>query len=182
MAFVYIVPIHCSDVANTEFPPLAAKLTQTFGISVKLQSLSLSPDFAYDPSRNQYHSTLILERLLEERPPDAHRILGITDLDLFIPILTFVFGEAQLNGPAAVVSSHRLRNEFYGLPPDEELLQQRLAKEAIHEMGHTFDLVHCANYGCVMQSSTYVEDIDLKTDQFCPSCLETLRAKMSLAF
>jgi len=182
MGFVYIVPIHYSDLATAKLPTLAAKLTQTFGIPTKSQAPGLSPDFAYDPSRNQYHSTLILGRLVEKRPTDAHRILGVTNVDLFIPILTFVFGEAQLGGPAAVVSSHRLRNEFYGLPRDEALLQQRLAKEAIHELGHTFDLVHCANFGCVMQSSTYVEDIDLKTDQFCPSCLVAIRAKMSLAF
>jgi len=100
-------------------------------------------------------------------------VLGVADSDLFIPILTFVFGEAQL-GPAdataALVSMYRLRQEFYGMPPDPETLSARLLKEALHELGHTFGLRHCADYRCVMSSSPSVENIDLKLAQFCPAC------------
>ena len=96
-------------------------------------------------------------------------------VDLFIPVLTYVFGEAQLAGRAAVVSTHRLDCQLYGLPANRKLLKQRLRKEAIHELGHTYNLLHCREDACVMMSSTYVENIDLKSDRFCGHCLDRLR-------
>jgi archaemetzincin len=94
----------------------------------------------------------------------------VTDFDLYIPILTFVFGEAQLGETAALVSTHRLRPEFYGLPHDPRLLQARLLKEALHELGHTFGLRHCSDYLCVMSASHSADRIDLKQADFCPAC------------
>jgi archaemetzincin len=101
-------------------------------------------------------------------------VLGVAEVDLFIPILTFVFGEAQLEGPGAIVSTHRLNNKFYGLPENQTLLVQRIVKESIHELGHTFGLLHCSSPGCVLNSSTYVEDIDQKSDALCPQCQQRL--------
>jgi archaemetzincin len=98
------------------------------------------------------------------------KILGVTELDLFIPIFTFLFGEAQLNGIGALVSTHRLHNQFYGIPENKKLLRSRLLKEAIHELGHTFGLIHCFTLKCVMKSSTYVEEIDQKSINFCRVC------------
>ncbi|HYU31798.1 MAG TPA: archemetzincin, partial [Thermoanaerobaculia bacterium] len=80
----------------------------------------------------------------------------------------------QLPGRAAVVSLHRLAPELYGLPADEERLVERAEKEAIHELGHTFGLIHCRQPKCVMRSSTYVEEIDLKEGQFCEGCRKAL--------
>jgi archaemetzincin len=102
--------------------------------------------------------------------PDSWRVLGITSVDLYIPILTFVFGEAQIGGPCGLVSIHRLRQEFYGLLPDLDLRRQRLAKEAVHEIGHTLDLTHCEDYQCAMAPSHAVEWIDLKESALCGSC------------
>ena len=113
------------------------------------------------------------QQLVDEAHGEDHapeRALGVTALDLFIPALSFVFGEAQLGGTAAVVSLHRLRAESYGLRPDPALLFERLVKEALHELGHTHGLVHCQSFDCVMRSSTYVEDIDQKPQLFCDSC------------
>ena len=95
-------------------------------------------------------------------------------VDIFTPILTFLFGEAQLGGNGAIVSTHRLHNEFYGLPGDDDLLYARTLKEVLHELGHTMGLIHCQYYECVMHFSTYVEDIDLKKSQFCPVCKNKL--------
>ena len=124
----------------------------------------------YSPDRGQYHSTLILAQLVKHLPHNDAKIIGITNHDLYIPILTFLFGESQLEGAAAVISTHRLHNEFYGVPHDRELLITRTGKEALHELGHTFGLVHCPDYRCVMHSSTYVEDIDIKEGKFCAEC------------
>jgi archaemetzincin len=128
----------------------------------------------YSIKRDQYHSTLILSKILNYLPANAEKIIGITGVDIFTPILTFLFGEAQLGGRGAIVSTYRLRNEFYGLPKDIDLLYTRTLKEALHELGHTLGLVHCPLYECVMHFSTYVEDIDLKKSHFCTACQNML--------
>ena len=128
------------------------------------------PAFAFNSARQQYSSTEILASLIRRVTPDTWRVLGVTSVDLYIPILTFVFGEAQLQGNCAVVSSFRLRQEFYGLPPDPGLFRDRLLKESIHELGHTFELLHCDDYQCVMSPSHGVEWIDLKASRLCKAC------------
>jgi archaemetzincin len=125
---------------------------------------------AYSPERNQYHATLLLASLLRTLPEPGARILGVTGVDLYIPVLTFVFGQAQLAGPGAILSTYRLQNEFYGLPPDPDKLLDRVMKEAVHELGHSFGLIHCPDFRCVMNASTYVEEVDLKGDWYCREC------------
>ena len=135
----------------------------------------LDAAFAHDPRRNQYYSTALLQAMqpLVER---GARLLAVTSLDLYVPVLTFVFGEAQLSGSCAVVSLHRLREEFYGLPSRDDLLQDRLVKEAVHELGHTFGLRHCDDWRCVMTSSHGVERLDVKTADFCGECRRAVAA------
>lgn len=122
--------------------------------------------FAFHPERNQYHSSAIVDKLADH----GGITLAITDVDLYIPILTFVFGEAHVAGHAAVVSYHRLRQQFYGLPGDDALTADRLAKEAVHEAGHALGLHHCDDYECVMAASHAVEWLDLKTTRLCDTC------------
>jgi archaemetzincin len=126
------------------------------------------PAKAFDPRRQQHSSTRILQWLVEQRPEQAHKVLALTDVDLFIPILTFVFGEAQLDGAAAIVSTARLRANHGG--SSSRLLTSRLAKECVHELGHTFGLIHCDRPGCVMTRSVSVLDVDAKTVSFCEDC------------
>ena len=95
---------------------------------------------------------------------------GITMVDLYIPILTFVFGEAQMGGPCGLVSGHRLQQQFYGLPEDEALFDRRLLTEAAHELGHTLQLTHCDDYQCAMAASHGVEWMDLKQSSLCSAC------------
>ena len=149
---------------------LRLRLERTFRQPCRLLPGSLDPGFALHPEREQYHSTELLARLQRQRTPETWRLLGVTPVDLYIPILTFVFGEAQLEGPCALVSSFRLRQEFYGLPPDAGLAHERLVKEAVHELGHTLRLTHCHSYDCVMSASHSVELIDLKGSAFCTAC------------
>lgn len=116
--------------------------------------------------------------MLTSISPCSWRLLAIADVDLYIPILKYVFGEAQIGGPCAVVSACRLRQEFYGLERDDDLLHDRLLKECVHELGHTVELRHCQDYRCAMASSHAVEWIDLRERTLCKSCrshLETSR-------
>jgi archaemetzincin len=168
MRIISLVPVE--RVERDHLESLAERLTSRLRVACLIQPDCLNGEFAYNPVRGQYHSTEILKRLLQNPHAESWRILGVTDVDLYIPILTFVFGEAQLGHTGALVSTHRLRPEFYGLPQDPELLQARLLKEALHELGHTFGLQHCPDYLCVMSASHSVERIDLKQADFCLSC------------
>lgn len=149
---------------------LAPTLADTFGMPCEILSSGLDPQFAFHQERQQFHSSEILARMLTRKATNCWRVLGVADVDLYIPILTFVFGEAQMGGPCAVVSLHRLRQGFYGLPEDSPLLHQRLLKEAVHEIGHTVNLTHCDDYRCAMAPSHAVEWIDLKDSGLCVAC------------
>ena len=128
------------------------------------------PQNAYDAKRGQYQSVEIMKMLAQSAPRDAAKVLGITDVDLAIPMLTFLFGQAQFDGPIAVVSLCRLHQEFYGLPPQEKLLRERTVKEVLHELGHTFGLMHCSEPKCAMSLATHIELVDSKDEQYCTRC------------
>lgn len=153
---------------------LATALTDSLKLPCLIEDPEMDPGEAYDPGRQQYHSTQLIAKLLQTVSSKEGKILGVADVDLFIPIFTFVFGEAQLDNRAAVVSVHRLRQQFYGLPEENPLFYERAEKEAIHELGHTFGLVHCRKFDCVMHFSNSIEEIDLKTNAFCPACSDYL--------
>ena len=161
----------------TDFDPslaldrLATAISAEFGrcqIRCEVLPALLDPAPSFHSGRRQYYSTDLLARMQKHRC--SWRLLGITPLDLYVPILTFVFGEAQLEGGCALVSTYRLRQEFYGLPPDPDLLRERLLKEAVHEFGHTLGLTHCEDYECAMAPSHAVEWIDLKGNRLCRQC------------
>jgi len=168
MKRIQLLAIGETDAALLE--SLGPALAAEFGAKCEILQARLDPSPSLHPERGQYFSTEILDRMQRELAPDSGRLLGVTTLDLYIPILTFVFGEAQLNGACAVVSTCRLRQEFYGLPPDSRLLHERLIKEAVHELGHTLGLTHCDDYRCAMAASHAVELIDLKGSSLCPDC------------
>jgi archaemetzincin len=160
----------------SRFEERAEASSAALGLSPRIQTENVDPSFALDVGRNQYFSTSILQRLAGLGTMPGESIVGITPLDLFVPILTFVFGEAQLEGQAALVSIKRLHQEFYGLPPEDDLLLDRLEKEILHEMGHTLGLHHCQNWECVMASTHSVERLDIRSNRFCSSCEQFLPA------
>ncbi len=137
--------------------------------------LDLSP--FYNPARRQYDGDRLLHQIPACTNSEYSKLLGLFRVDLYIPILTYIFGQAILGRDCAVASVYRLRNELYGLKQDEELLLSRTVKEVIHELGHTFGLIHCHSAACVMRSSTYVEDIDLKDSTFCQQCRSHLEIR-----
>jgi archaemetzincin len=163
-----------SDVAPEDAALVAARAAQAFGGPVRQLDLG-SVEFAFDAARNQYASVPILEMLLRRCPEDGYKLLAVTGRDLFIPVLTFVFGHAQLGGRAGIVSLARLRQEFYGLPADPDIFRERAGKETLHEGGHLFGLVHCAERRCAMSLATGIRQIDSKENSFCPPCTARLR-------
>jgi archaemetzincin len=175
MPLISIVPIYLADRPDL-IRHLRECVERTFRAQVSLRTPWFDPETCFDPSRGQYNAGALLRHLLTDGHEAASRILGVISRDLFCPALAYVFGEAQLSGRAAVVSIARLRTEAYGLPRDDRILGERLRKEAIHEIGHTCGLLHCRDTSCVMHPSTYAEQIDVKSAQFCSGCLERLNA------
>jgi archaemetzincin len=145
-------------------------------VNIKEGHLDLS-EF-YDPGRRQYNGTKLLKEVDSVYSSDSHKTMGLFSVDLFIPILTYIFGQAFLNGRSGIASHYRLSNERYGIASDKKFVSDRFKKEVIHELGHTFGLVHCHISTCVMRASTYVEDIDQKSANLCISCREALNSKL----
>jgi len=146
------------------------EIEHEFNCSVRLKPFETDIELYYDELRRQYNGNQLLHHI-NELDSDAHiKKMGLFQVDLFVPILTFIFGQAIFKGSAGVVSVYRLRNEQYGLTTDYDLLFLRFKKVIMHELGHLYGLKHCYIPNCVMRSSTYVEDIDQKRAHFCSNC------------
>lgn len=129
-----------------------------------------------DKRRNQLRSSDFLLWILEKfKPSKEIKILVICDIDAYAGDLNFVFGEAYRGGRVGAIYLSRLRQEFYGLKADEFVFQERILKEAIHELGHAFGLLHCNNKRCVMHFSNSLQDTDIKGRSFCLNCKNNLR-------
>jgi len=169
MKKLHLLPVGEVDARLLEW--LQQALGEKFRVQAQVLPPTLDIAFALHAERQQYHSSEVLASMQHYVNGDTWRLLGVTSFDLYIPILTFVFGEAQVGGTSAIVSYHRLRQEFYGLPGDLNLLANRLLIESIHELGHTLRLTHCDDYHCAMAPSHAVEWIDIKDSGYCEDCL-----------
>jgi len=174
---IYIQPIGLDD--DSLLGAISDAVRSAFGVPVEIRPPIPIPPDAYNEGRKQYHSTTILKTLSANPPADALRILGITDADLYVTQLNFVFGEATIDGLVCIISMFRLRPEFYDLPPDRALLAERAVKEAIHELGHTFGLRHTADPKSVMHFSNTIWDTDRKSSEFSSDEAGRLRSRLS---
>lgn len=154
---------------------LTSDIGVEFGLPVKVKDSYADLTAYFDASRRQYDANKLLGLIDSDSKSKAIKTIGLFHIDLFIPILTFIFGQAIFNGDTGIASIYRLRNEQYGLPKNNELLYERFRKVVIHELGHTFGLKHCHVPTCVMRSTTYVEEIDQKEYHFCSKCRNELK-------
>lgn len=176
MADQVITIISIGKVNNFILKYIAKSIERTFNQTTKIvpwQNISFQIP---DPVYNRYNSTLILKCISERVQKDTLKLLAITEMDLYSPIFSCLFGEAQLGGYCALVSLFRLRQEFYNLNPDQNIFLSRCEKEAIHEIAHTFGILHCSDINCIMFPSNNIIDTDVKSNSFCPKCLELLES------
>ena len=171
---IYLQPF--GEIERPLLEDIGKALQEIYGFPYKINPSRDLPINAFFRKRGQWHSSTILEKALNIGiPEDAERVLGIADVDLFVENLNFVFGEANPYHGTAIISLFRLRPEYYRLPPDEKLFQQRAKKEAIHEIGHTYGLDHCADPRCIMHFSNTLADTDCKGPSFCEKCRKKLK-------
>ncbi|NIM90871.1 MAG: archaemetzincin family Zn-dependent metalloprotease [Candidatus Aminicenantes bacterium] len=171
---IYLVPV--GEIEEGMLEALEDHLEKTFQCQVERgEDLGL-PEEAYNPQRDQYFSSFIMEGLRQSlKAAKPHKILAISDVDLYVEGLNFVFGEAELGGHFCIISLARLRQGFYGFPEDKALFLERAKKEAVHELSHTFRLRHCPDSFCVMHFSNSLSDTDRKRASFCSRCQEQLK-------
>jgi len=155
----------------------AVKLEFHATVNIKEGHLDLS-EF-YDPVRRQYNGVKLLKEVDILFGSEDTKTLGLFSVDLFIPILTYIYGQAYLNGRTGIASLYRLSNERYGMNSNDKLIIDRFIKEVIHELGHALGLVHCHIPSCVMRSSTYVEDIDQKSANICLKCRNEMNSMLT---
>jgi archaemetzincin len=169
---INIVPVKFSN--NSFLKKIINELNRHFFSEISSLVLDLDVGNAYSEERAQFFSSQIIASFATQTSDIPGKVLLITEVDLFVPVLTFVFGEAQLNGKHSIVSVCRLHEEFYSGLSDDNLLFQRTMKEVLHELGHNFGLIHCKDWDCVMHSSQGIEEVDIKGNFYCKTCARSV--------
>lgn len=172
MTDIYLAPVKAAN--TTLLNNIKTKLQELLKTGVHIIDLPVDIDSSLSPDRNQYHSTKIIADSIPLTSVYDGKIVVITDYDLFVPVFTFVYGEAQLNGKHSVVSLCRLHEEFYTGESNDSLLLQRAIKEILHELGHNFGLLHCKDWDCVMHTSNIIEEVDIKGKFYCSKCYQAI--------
>jgi archaemetzincin len=166
-----IMIITIGDIKTQLITDLCKSIAAVFHLNYRLGNISSPPARAYDASRGQYLAEAILTSL---HPGDAERVLGIVDVDIFMPDLNYVFGIADPQGKRAVISFTRLRESYYNQIEDQSLLVDRITKEALHELGHTYGIGHCRTRRCAMAFSNSLVDTDYQDANFCYTCKQAI--------
>lgn len=132
-----------------------------------------TPAFAFDKKRGQYNAATIL-RSCESIPFDERldKVIGVLNVDLFIPIFTHVLGEAQEGGRFALASLYRLQRSVDRPSASPDQMIERLVKVSVHELGHLFNMGHCLDKRCLMHYSGNLADLDETWLGFCHYCSE----------
>jgi len=172
MIKINIVPVRFPDVILLS--KIQKILESVFKSNINILNINLELNKFYSDERKQYYSTQILSEVIKLTPENNDNLIILTGIDLYVPVLTYIFGEAQLKGKYSIVSVRRLHEEFYTGVSNDELLFERTVKEILHELGHNFGLLHCLDWDCVMHASNDVEEVDIKGSFYCKSCYESI--------
>lgn len=162
------------EVSEIVLKVIAAHILGYFNLDADILPRIERPAYAYDVNRQQYNAATILKALGSMPFHDYVKVIGLLEVDLFVPIFTHVFGEAKQGGKYALVSLYRLRRNSDGSTPPESLLLERAAKVALHELGHLFNLLHCMDRRCLMYFSGGLQELDEMPFYFCRYCSKYL--------
>jgi archaemetzincin len=172
-----IVILSYAHFGNEFLEKISGAVKSEFQCPVTVKEMHLDLSEFYDAGRRQYNGDKLLKEIDSGNNNKLAKTIGLFNVDLFIPILTYIFGQAQLGGSTAIASLYRLDNVRYGIMKNDNFLAERFSKEVVHELGHLFGLIHCHTPNCVMRSSTYAEDIDQKEVHLCAQCRNLIGIK-----
>lgn len=171
---IMLLPVGPLDVATLEV--IRAPIEDIYGRRTQIGGSLPVPKYAYNPTREQYHSSAILKRVETARVPEWDAAVGITEVDLFVPEVPFIFGEADRSTRSALISLRRLRAEAGAPEMRRDILSRRFVSEVIHQIGLIRGLAHCPNNRCVMYFAAAVSDIDKRGSSLCANCRKRLVA------
>lgn len=173
MNSIYIVEV--GEVKGLDWEKLGQNLERIFGLRVKKIGPVDLPDFAFNSEKKQYDASKILQDISGITFDDLEKSLAITNKDLFVEGYNYIFGQGDNPGRLSIVSSFRLDPKNYEENFNKDLFNERLLKEAIHELGHNFGLPHCPEKSCPMHFSNNVTDTDFKKVELCEKCGNLLK-------
>ncbi len=163
LQFVPIGPVESAFLKELEAP-----LTQVLGVNAYVGKAVLpQPAFAFNKDRKQYHTTAIMRRLLTVKDTGAPLIMGIADVDLFVPDSPFVYGEADREARVSVMSLWRLKGEG-------DAWKRRTFVECVHQAGHLIGLSFCEDARCAMFLATTITDAERRQLHLCSNCCNEL--------
>ncbi len=174
-----LVPI--GEVSKITSESIAAHILNYLNLDVDILPPMAHPEHAYNKKRLQYDAGAILKTLESGPFCDYAKVIGLIEVDIFVPIFTHVFGEARQRGKGALVSVYRLKRNSDGSTSPTPLVLERAAKVALHELGHLFDLHHCTDNRCLMHLSGGLDDLDAAPLSFCRHCSVFLRETLSIS-
>lgn len=162
------------EVPKDVLKVVAAHITGYLNLKTEVLPSLQHPSYAHDSRRQQYDAGIILSTLESTSLHEQQKVIGVLNVDLFVPIFTHVFGEAQQGGKYALVSLYRLGRMSGKRKAISPQVLERTAKVALHELGHLFDRVHCEDNHCIMHFMGRVEDLDKIPPYFCRYCAAAL--------
>lgn len=168
MIKVGIVPL--GNVAPLAARVIAAHVGAYFHMHADVLASLPEPSYALDSGRMQYDAGQVIDNLEKEKPEGYQKIIGVVNGDLFVPIFTFVLGEARQGGRCALISLFRLEENTGSGPVFPSQFLERCAKLALHELGHLFNLTHCKDPLCLMHISGDVRELDKRSLNLCRYC------------
>lgn len=173
---VGVIPV--GDVPESTLQIIADHITGRFKLTTQILPPLEQPEYAFDERRLQYNAGIIIEAMEAMQFGNHDKVIGVLNNDLFIPIFTHVFGEARQGGKCGLVSLFRLMKNSDGSTPPKSLVLERVAKVALHELGHLLDLLHCEHKKCLMHFSGGVDEVDNMSLELCEYCTIYLQDKL----
>jgi archaemetzincin len=171
---ICVMPI--GEVAESDLAFVCDVVEASFGReAVVYEPLPLEESYYY-PERGQYGANGFLRYVEANAPRGAYRVVGTTAQDVFAGDLNFLFGMGRCPGKCAVISTYRL--DFYCDKSEQRLI--RLAKLTVHELGHTFGLLHCRQPLCIMKFAEGYATLDFVKLATCTRCERNLCATVNL--
>ena len=165
---VAVVPFE--RVPTTAAKVIAAHVSGYLNLAAETLPPRTIPPDTLDPGRLQYNAASLIQAIEAIPLKNYFKVIALFDVDLFIPLFTHVFGEARQNGRVAIVSLFRLESHADGSSPPSDRVLERVAKIALHELGHLLNLLHCDDDRCLMHFSGGVDTLDQTTFNFCRYC------------